>query len=295
MVTWRKRPREVPLASDPSSSFVPTIIGAMVFLSTLVLGASLAIDRITEGWRITGQQYRATIEISRESASEETVAASIEVLAELPGVTGVRQVGDEEILETIEAWTGGRPDLELLPLPVLIDVEALSPETLERDVIEQILEETAGAVTVYIEPQWLHAVRSTVGLVQLVTALMLVIIALISVVSIVYVTRTALSVHQDTIAILHQIGARDRYIAVQFQNQSLLMALMGGIPGNGLALIIMMILVRELPGNVERSLLPAISFGLREWLFLGALPVIAALVAMVAARVTVVTSLGRMP
>ena len=295
MVRWRQRPQDVPLASDPASTFVPTIIGAMVFLSTLVLGASLAMQGVADGWQITGQQYRATIEISRDSASKETVATSIDVLAQLPGVTRVRRVGDDEILETIEAWTGGRPDLDLLPLPVLIDVEALSPESLRRDDIEQILEETAGAVTVYVEPQWLHAVRSTIGTVQMVTALMLVIIALTSVVSIVYVTRTALSVHQDTIAILHQIGAQDSYIAIQFQNQSLLLALMGGIPGSVLATIIMMILMRELTGNVETPLLPAISFGIREWLFLGAIPVIAALVAMVAARVTVVTSLGRMP
>ncbi|MCE2519809.1 MAG: hypothetical protein J4G15_08285 [Alphaproteobacteria bacterium] len=295
MVRWRQRPQEVPLASDPSSSFVPTIIGAMVFLSTLVLGAALAIEGVADGWQITGQQYRATIEISRKSASEETVATSIDVLAQLPGITRVRVVGDDEILATIEAWTGGRPDLELLPLPVLIDVEALSPESLRSDIIEQILEETAGAVTVYVEPQWLIAVRNTVGTVQLVTALMLVIIALISVVSIVYVTRTALSIHQDTIETLHQVGAQDSYIAIQFQNQSLFLALMGGIPGNVLAILIMMFLTRELSGSFEAPLLPAVSLETGEWLFLGALPVVAAVVAMVAARVTVITSLGRMP
>ena len=294
MVRWRQRPQEVPLASDPSSSFVPTIIGAMVFLSTLVLSASLAMEGVADRWQITGQQYGATIEMSRDNASEEAVATSIDVLAQLPGISRVHLVGDDEILETIEAWTGGRPDPDLLPLPVLIDVEAVSPQSLRGDVIEQILEETVGAVTVYVEPQWLLAVRSTVGTVQLVTALMLVIIALISVVSIIYVTRTALSIHQDTIEILHQVGAQDSYIATQFQNQSLTLALMGGIPGNVLAIIII-ILMGELSGDIEAPLLPAVSFSVREWLFLGTIPVVAALVAMVAARVTVITSLGRMP
>ncbi len=294
MVRWRQRPQEVPLASDPSSSFVPTIIGAMVFLSTLVLSASLAMEGVADRWQITGQQYGATIEMSRDNASEEAVATSIDVLAQLPGISRVHLVGDDEILETIEAWTGGRPDPDLLPLPVLIDVEAVSPESLRGDVIEQILEETVGAVTVYVEPQWLFAVRSTVGTVQLVTALMLIIIALISVVSIIYVTRTALSIHQDTIEILHQVGAQDSYIATQFQNQSLTLALMGGIPGNVLAIIII-ILMGELSGDIEAPLLPAVSFSVREWLFLGTIPVVAALVAMVAARVTVITSLGRMP
>ena len=294
MVRWRQRPQEVPLASDPSSSFVPTIIGAMVFLSTLVLSASLAMEGVADRWQITGQQYGATIELSRKSANEEAVATSIDVLAQLPGISRVHLVGDDEILETIEAWTGGRPDPDLLPLPVLIDVEAVSPESLRGDVIEQILEETVGAVTVYVEPQWLLAVRSTVGTVQLVTALMLIIIALISVVSIIYVTRTALSIHQDTIEILHQVGAQDSYIATQFQNQSLTLALMGGIPGNVLAIIII-ILMGELSGDIEAPLLPAVSFSAREWLFLGTIPVVAALVAMVAARVTVITSLGRMP
>ncbi len=294
MVRWRQRAQEVPLASDPSFSFVPTIIGAMVFLSTLVLSASLTMEGVADRLQVTGQQYGATIEMSRETASEETVATSIDVLAQLPGVTRVHLVGDDEILETIEAWTGGRPDPDLLPLPVLIDVEAMSSESLRGDIIEQILEETVGAVTVYVEPQWLLAVRSTVSTVQLATALMLVIMALISVVSIIHVTRTALSIHQDTIEILHQVGAQDSYIAAQFQNQSLVLALMGGIPGNVLAILILL-LIGELSGEVEAPLLPAVSFAVREWLFLGALPVVAALVAMVAARVTVIASLDRMP
>ena len=102
MVRWRQRPQEVPLASDPSSSFVPTIIGAMVFLSTLVLSASLAMEGVADRWQITGQQYGATIEMSRDNASEEAVATSIDVLAQLPGISRVHLVGDDEILETIE-------------------------------------------------------------------------------------------------------------------------------------------------------------------------------------------------
>ena len=295
MLRWRRRPREVPLASDPSSRFVPTVIGAMVFLSTLVLGASLVMEGVAEGWHVAGQHYRATIEVSGESASEETVASSIELLTELPGVTRVHLLDDDEVLDIIEAWTGGRPDPKLLPLPVLIDIEAVSADALERGIIEKLLENTTGAVTVYVEPEWLMAVRNTIATIQVVTALMLIIIALISVVAIVYVTRTALSIHHDTIEIMHQIGAQDSYIAIQFQIQSLFLALLGGVPGSLLAAGILIVLVRVLPGGVEGSLLPAVSLQAREWLLLGALPVVAALVAMVAARVTVITSLGRMP
>lgn len=293
MVRLRQRSREVPLASDPSSRFVPTIIGAMVFLSTMVLAASLAIENITDQWQ-AGYHPRLTVEISPETAAGGGVDMAVNVLLQIPGITMAQPVSDDEILETLEAWTGGNPDLALLPLPALVDVETSSPESLDLQVIRKILEERVGGVTVYAEPQWLQAVRNTMGTVQLVAAVMLVVIALVSVFSIIYVTRTALSIHRSTIEILHQVGARDSYVANQFQIQSLILALIGGLPGTGLAVLIL-ILVRELSGGVEAQLLPAVVFGLREWLILGALPVVAALVTMLAARLTVTSTLGRMP
>ena len=293
MVRLRQSAREVPLASDPSSRFVPMIIGAMVFLSTMVLAASLAIEKVTDQWQAV-YHPRLTVEISPETAAGGGVDMAVNVLLQIPGITMAQPVSDNEILETLEAWTGGNPDLVLLPLPALIDVETSSLESLDVHAIRKILEERVGGVTVYAEPQWLQAVRNTMGTVQLVAALMLVIIAMVSVVAIIYVTRTALSIHRSTIEILHQVGARDSYVANQFQVQSLILALIGGLPGTALAVLIL-ILVRELSGGVEAPLLPAVVFGLREWLILGALPVVAALVTMFAARLTVTSTLGRMP
>lgn len=43
-------------------------------------------------------------------------------------------------------------------------------------------------------------------------------------------TQAALEIHREVIEILHIIGARDTYIATQFQLQALRMGLQGGPP-----------------------------------------------------------------
>ena len=293
MVKLARRPREVPLARDPSSRFVPAIVGAMVFLATLVLAASLAIDKVTDQWQ-AGHHPRLTVEVSSEAAEGGGVNEAMSVLLQIPGITGARPVSDDEILETLEAWTGGNPDLALLPLPALIDVETSSPEAVDVEAVRKILAERVSGVEVYAEARWLWSVRRSLGVIQLIAAAMLVVTALVSVASIVYVTRTAVSIHRNTIEILHQVGAHDSYVANQFQVQSLFLALVGGLPGTALA-VLCLIVLREFSGSVEAPLVPAVVFGVREWLILCALPVLTALVTMMAARMTVTSTLGRMP
>ncbi len=291
MVSLGRRPREVPLARDPSTRFIPLVIGAMVFLSAMVLASAMAIEKVTGQWQ--GSQHpRLTVEIPPDAAGD--AAEVVRILNQVPGITGAAVVGDEEILRVLEAWTGGDPDLALLPLPTLVEAQASSSDAAVAQRVRSILDQRFDGLTVYAEPAWLSDVRTTLGTIQLVAALMLVFIALVSVATIVHVTRTALSVHRSTIEILHQIGARDSYVANQFQFQFFFLALLGGLAGTGLA-VAAVFLVRELSGGLDAALLPAVIFGLREWATIGALPAVAALVTMLAARLTVTTTLGRMP
>ena len=116
--------------------------------------------------------------------------------------------------------------------------------------------------------------------------------------TVIFVTRTGLATHRGVIEVVHLIGAPDRYIARQFQGQALKLGILGGIAGlacgAGTVLGVDRLLSAARGGGGT-----SLSFDFRllpwQWVVLGALPVVVALVAMITARMTVLRSLARMP
>jgi cell division transport system permease protein len=112
--------------------------------------------------------------------------------------------------------------------------------------------------------------------------------------TVVFATRTGLAVHQGAIEVLHIIGARDTYIARQFQVRAMSLALRGGLLGLILATMTLALLA-GIAGNLEGPLLPQLAVTPSLWGGLAALPLAAALIATLTARITVVRTLSRLP
>jgi cell division transport system permease protein len=96
---------------------------------------------------------------------------------------------------------------------------------------------------------------------------------------------------------VHLIGAPDRYIARQFQAQALKLGILGGVVGLAFAAATMLGIGRVIAYSLGEAN-PGLSFDFRllpwQWVVLGLLPVIVALLAMFTARRTVMRSLARM-
>jgi cell division transport system permease protein len=98
---------------------------------------------------------------------------------------------------------------------------------------------------------------------------------------------------------LHLIGARDGYIAGQFERHALRLGLRGGIGG----LVLAALTIGAIAAAADRvgalddaiRLLPALGAPPIEWALLLLLPVAAGAVAMITARITVLRALRRMP
>ena len=108
------------------------------------------------------------------------------------------------------------------------------------------------------------------------------------------VTRTGLSIHRPVIEILHLIGARDSYIAAQFQRHAMRLGLRGGIIGLLLAAATIVPLGLLLH-RLESAILPTYTLSTPEWVILGLLPVVTALAAMITARFAVLGTLAKLP
>jgi cell division transport system permease protein len=142
--------------------------------------------------------------------------------------------------------------------------------------------------------RWLGKLLDLARFVQIFAGAIVLLVGGIAVMAVVFVTRTGLSVHREVIEILHLIGARDPYIARQFQRHALRLGLRGGVTGSVLALATLLAVGQAL-GQVESALPPVLSLSLAEWSVLALLPFVTTAVAMVTARATVLGTLARMP
>ncbi|HUZ71789.1 MAG TPA: hypothetical protein VMU87_02280, partial [Stellaceae bacterium] len=121
----------------------------------------------------------------------------------------------------------------------------------------------------------------------------------VAVLSVSFATRTGLAVHHDVIELLHLMGARDGYVARQFERPALRLALIGGAAGLVLAAAALLALQHATGAAAflgdTVTLLPALHLRGWNWAVLAALPLAAGIVAMATARLTVLATLRRLP
>jgi len=104
-------------------------------------------------------------------------------------------------------------------------------------------------------------------------------------------TRSSLNTHRATIEVMHLIGARDEQIARIFRLRAGMEGLIGGAIGlAGAALVIL--LLGDQAAALGSGLLAAGSIGVGSWIVLLALPLLAGLLALATAHVTVIRLLG---
>lgn len=291
MALWRRN-TDVPLASDSSTRFVPWIIGTMVFLSALVLAVALVLESAIARWQVS-HSVQITVEVP-PSAGANGVELVLQDLSAIPGVVSAEPVGDDRIAELLRPWIGGDVDLGSLPLPTLIDVRLAAPGAVDLGAMQGLLEDGQPGVRVDDGRRWLEPVRATARALQVVSGLVLALIVTASVVTVVFMTRTGLAVHRATIGVLHQVGAHDGYVARQFQRHVFRLALWGGIPG-ALVAALCLVLIERLAGRMDAPLLPQLALGTGGWIVLALLPLVAAAVSVVTARLTVLATLARLP
>lgn len=290
---WRRS--EVPFWREKSERFIPLIIALMVFLAALALATTMALDGAARQWQ-RGAAGTLTVQIpaplSEVSKAEHTarVDSVLSVLEANPVVENARILPRHEIATLLERWLGKGNVSDRLPLPTVIDVRLEAGEKLElRDIRRRLAAVVAGTSIDHHE-QWLNQLVRLAQTVQFIGIAVVFLIGLAAVAIIVFATRAGLAVHRDIIEVLHVIGARDSYIARQFQGHALWLGLRGGTYGLILALATFFLLA-QLAVGLEGPFWVHLAFGNAAWIALASLPVATALITTLTARLTVLQAL----
>jgi cell division transport system permease protein len=180
-----------------------------------------------------------------------------------------------------------------LPLPRLIDVRIDPSSPPDFDALAARIAAAAPGALLDTHRQWhaelIRAARSAQWLAYAVLA----VVTATTIAIVTFATRAGLSANREVVEVLHLIGARDRFIASEVQRHFLYLGLRGGIIG--LALSIATFLALGQYGQATSLFLVPVS-GLRLEFYpaLAGVPIVAALVAVVTARTTVLRTLHRL-
>ena len=284
---------DLPFEQDQATRFVPGIVALMVFLGALALAAATAVGGAIDGWdnNLTG---RITVQVPADEASPKALSRLVDALTATPGIAQAETLSAEAIRALVEPWLGTLDaDLEL-PLPAVIDVETAVGAVFDVNLLAGRLAKIAPGVIVDDHRVWLAQLVRAARTVELVAFAILALIGLTAIAAVIFATRSGLAVHAAIINLLHVMGARDAYIARQFQMQAMMLGIRGGIIGS-LAAIVVLVVLTTMSAGIDVALLPSAPLSPAQWPVLIVVPVTAVIIAMATARVTVLRALAEMP
>ena len=291
----RKTGPVVPLGRDASSRLLPWVFTLMVYLASLSLASVLMLHGAADRWD-RGEINAVTVQLLPldDGSEADRIAQTLKLLRSTPGIAAARVLEISENMALLEPWLGEGDVLGELPLPRLIDVTLTPGETLDVEALSKTLAEAVPGVTVDDPKVWLNRLATLGRSLEAVAGAIVVLIASAAVATVIFITRMGLAVHQDIIELLHLIGARDSYVAYQFQNHALSVGLRGGLLGIAMA-VGTLIGIRSAAERLDAPLLPDLSIEPWAWAAFAMVPLVTALIAMVTARITALRVLSRMP
>ncbi len=290
-----RRPTDIPLDRDPAARTLPWIIAVMAFLATIALAGALLLNNVIVRWS-NSLSGTLTIQVPAASGAEETEARIkrvVSLLREDKSVLRVRVLSAAESSALVEPWLGRGAAAIGLPLPRLIDVGLAEDARVDLADLRRKVDAAAPGASVEEHQKWLDEM---IGVIRWGWRLALVVVVLIffaAAMTIVFAMRTSLRIHRAVTDVLHLIGARDQYIAEQFQRHAFRLGLLGGAIGTGFAALVLIGLERIL-AKVETLQAMHLELPVWSWAVLALVPPAAAALAAVAARYTVLRGLARM-
>ena len=289
----RARPHHRWLDDGQRTRAMVWIMAIMLFLTVLagalgfgMAGAGRSLERQLAG-RLTVQLIEA--DAARRDAN---TRALVERIRAIPGVKQVVEVDRARLAELLRPWLGDAGLDAELPMPAMIDVDLTSGDPALIARVRQTALAVSPAARVDQHAQWLSPVAGFIATLTWAAAGLVLLMATATAAVVLLAARAGLDTHRDTIAVLHMLGSTDTQVARLFQRRIALDPLVGGIIGTVAALGAVWLLGRQSAG-LGSELLGNVALAEADWVLLALVPFAFALLAMSAARVAVLRTLGR--
>jgi cell division transport system permease protein len=288
---WKPGPLLPP--RDARDGALVFVVAVLCFLACLTALAALAANRAAEGWsaQLTGS---ATVVVRAKAGEtpDSAAARAAETLAGVKGVVQAQALTKDKAEALLEPWIGRDALVADLPTPrlVTLDLDPKAPASAEA--LTKALQEAAVDAIVDDHSRWIADIERGAGLARWAAMGVFALIAAAAAAVITFATRAGLAARHEVIEVLHLSGAEAPFIARLFQNRFAAMAASAGLLG-GAAAVIVGVAARLAGGG--SGFTPVLPLAWVDLLAPLPCPLIAALVAGLAARAAALRLLKDMP
>lgn len=265
------------------------LIAVLCFLACVAAVGGVAADRAASGW---ARELRSEATVQVRPRVDETGAAAAARAAEtLSGVAGVQEavVLDRAAAEALLRPWLGEAALPDLPLPYLVTVRLDRAQPASAVTLSRALAEAGLDASVDDHSLWREDVERSAGGIAALALAIFGITAAAAAAAAAYATRSGLAAQAAVIEVLSLNGAVPGTIAGLFQLRYGLLA--GGAGAIAAVVAALLILVLRMLGGTE-GLIPTLPLAWSDIILVSPTPLVAATVALVTARVTVLRRLA---
>ena len=225
-----------------AANALAAVVAIMTFLAAVTSGGVAMVIGSANEWR-SEVAREMTIQVRPTPGRDiEAEVGKAQALARAaPGVVEVRAYSRAESDRLLEPWLGSGLSLEDLPVPRMIAIKvargavvdtAALRQSLAQDVVGASLDDHRGGID-RMRAMARAAIAGGMGIFGLVLAA--------TVLSVAFATRGAMASNRPIVEVLHFVGAKQAYIASQFQRHFLWLGLKGGVLGGGAAILSLML------------------------------------------------------
>jgi cell division transport system permease protein len=230
---------ETPLVPRNSISgrALVAVVAIMTFLASLTTGAVILVGNAAGEWQ-SDISREVTIQVA--PAQGRDLDAAVEKAATVargfPGISEVRPYSNEESAKLLEPWLGSGLSLNELPVPRLIVVKIAANASPDLAQLRRVLADQVPGAMLDDHRGWIDRMRAMAGTAVAAGICILFLVFAATFLSVTFATRGAMATNKAVIEVLHFVGAKNGFIARNFQHHFLLLGLQGGAIGGGAAM-----------------------------------------------------------
>jgi cell division transport system permease protein len=238
---------ELGLRRALSDRMLPMLVAAMAFLAALALAGWFGTAALSRHWQqgagasLTVQVPQATDPAAR--GDQTRLATVLALLTGTPGVASAHALSDQELGALLRPWLGQGAERLAIPIPAVIAVHLTDAAT-DMAPLSRRLNEAVPGTLVEDHGIWIRRLAVLARSLQACAGLAVLLVAGVAAAVIAVATRAGLSTRREAIAIVHGLGATDRYIAGRFAGRATLLAAVGAAGGAIVALPILLTLAQ---------------------------------------------------
>ncbi|MCR4282401.1 MAG: ABC transporter permease [Bauldia sp.] len=237
------RPNQIVPENTVAGNALTIVIAIMSFLACLTLGAVTLVRDASRDWQLDVQR-EVTVQVRPIEGIDvaEAAARAASIARQTEGVASVEVLDAKENAALLEPWLGAGLDLTDLPIPRLVVVRLIDPNSADLSALQKQLQAEVKGATLDDHRLWATRLQSMANATVLGGLTILVLVFTATVLCVIFATRGAMASNNVVVAVLHICGAEDGFIAREFQRHFLLLGLRGGLLGAALAGLLFAIL-----------------------------------------------------